>query len=272
LGGSFERTHDNLESIVKKRLQHKGRVREDGSVEIIGFAVDEQKNEKGKLQNFYREAEADDFIKFGLLPELIGRSPIRTFVNLLSKNDLIRIMQETEDSILNQYKMEFILFNIDVDFTSDSVEYVAEIAENRKTGARALVSVWENILTDFQFELPGLNFLKLEVTRELCERSKDYLLKMLERSPFADFVENFKKEYGIELILNEEVQNYFEEYAQQNNIQISETLKKFLSGASALNYMGVKGAYKITKEIVEDGKYFDKLFARWYEEQKKKTS
>jgi ATP-dependent Clp protease ATP-binding subunit ClpX len=272
LGGSFERTHDNLESIVKKRLQHKGRVREDGSVEIIGFAVDEQKNEKGKLQNFYREAEADDFINFGLLPELIGRSPIRTFVNLLSKNDLIRIMQETEDSILNQYKMEFKLFNIDVDFTSDAVEYVAEIAENRKTGARALVSVWENILTDFQFELPGLNFLKLEVTRELCERSKDYLLRMLERSPFADFVENFKKEYGIELILDEEVQNYFEEYAQQNNIQISETLKKFLSGASALNYMGVKGAYKITKEIVEDEKYFDKLFARWYEEQKKKTS
>jgi ATP-dependent protease Clp ATPase subunit len=49
LGGSFERTHDNLESIVKKRLQHKGRVREDGSVEIIGFAVDEKKNEEAKL-------------------------------------------------------------------------------------------------------------------------------------------------------------------------------------------------------------------------------
>jgi ATP-dependent protease Clp ATPase subunit len=131
-----------------------------------------------------REAKADDFINFGLLPELIGRSPIRTFVNLLSKNDLIRIMQETEDSFLNQYKME----------------------------------------------------------------------------------------YKIELILDEEVQNYFEEYAQRNNIQISETLKKFLSGASALNYMGVKGAYKITKEIAEDEKYFDKLFARWYEEQKKKTT
>ena len=59
LGGSFERLGDNLESIVKKRLQHKGRVREDGSVEIKGFASDEKKNGKSQLKNFYREAEAD---------------------------------------------------------------------------------------------------------------------------------------------------------------------------------------------------------------------
>jgi ATP-dependent Clp protease ATP-binding subunit ClpX len=272
LGGSFERPGDNLESIVKKRLQHKGRVREDGSVEIKGFASDEKKNEKGQLKNYYKEAEADDFISFGLLPELIGRSPIRTFVNLLSKNDLIRIMQDTKDSILNQYKMEFKLFNIDLDFTSNAVEYVAELSENRKTGARALVSIWENILTDFQFDLPGSNFSTLKVNRELCEKPKDYLLKMLEKSPFVDFVENFKKEYGIELILDENVQNYFEHYAQQNNLQISETLKKFLLGASALNYMGVRGTYHITKEMIEDEKYFDKLFAKWYENQKKKIN
>ena len=93
------------------------------------------------LQQKGIKADSDDFIKFGLLPELIGRSPIRTFVNMLSKNDLIRIMQETEDSILNQYKLEFELFNIEVNFTPEAVEYVAEISENRKTGARALVCV-----------------------------------------------------------------------------------------------------------------------------------
>jgi hypothetical protein len=58
-------------------------------------------------------------------------------------------------------------------------------------------------------------------------------------------------------------------YAQQNNLQISETLKKFLFGASALNYMGVRGTYSITKEMIDDEKYFDKLFAKWYENQKK---
>jgi ATP-dependent Clp protease ATP-binding subunit ClpX len=271
LGGSFERSHDGLESIVKKRLQHKGRVHEDGSVEIKGFASVEKINGNGKLPNYYKNAEADDFIRFGLLPELIGRSPIRTFVNLLSKNDLIRIMQETRDSILNQYKLEFKLFDIDLEFTPESVQYVAEISENRKTGARALVNMWENILTDFQFELPGSNFTDLKITRELCERPKDYLLKLLEKSPFVDYVESFKKEYGIELVLDEDVQKYLENYAHQNSIPISYVLKRFLTGASALNYMDIEGPFKITTDMIKDEKYFDKLFSRWYENQKIKN-
>ncbi len=94
---------------------------------------------------------------------------------------------------------------------------------------------------------------------------------MLERSPFVDFVQNFKKEYGIELILNEDVQNYVEQYARQKNMQISETLKKLLFGASALNYMGIREPYEITTEMIKDEKYFDKLFAKWYEDQKKRT-
>ena len=268
LGGSFERIGDSLDRITKKRLDHKGRVRENGSLVIAGFAADEKGKGKARLRNYYKEATADDFIKFGLIPELVGRAPIRTFVNLLSKNDLIRIMDETEDSILTQYKLEFTLFNIDLELTPEAIDYVAEISENRKTGARALVSVWENILTDFQFELPGSNFTKLVVTKELCEKPKDVLLKMLERSPFVDFVENFRKEYGIELILEEDIQSYIEDYAKKRNMQISEALHKFLSRASALNYMRIKGSYKITREMLEDEKYFDKLFTRWYEKQK----
>ncbi|MCK4620398.1 MAG: hypothetical protein KAT52_10670, partial [Desulfobacterales bacterium] len=105
-----------------------------------------------------------------------------------------------------------------------------------------------------------------------CERPKDELLKMLERSPFADFVENFKKEYGVELILDEDIQSYIEQYAHQKNVQISETLKKLFFGASALNYMGIREPYRVTREMVQDEKYFDKLFARWYEDQKKKLN
>jgi endopeptidase Clp ATP-binding regulatory subunit ClpX len=272
LGGSFERTHDDLELIVKKRLQHKGRVHDDGSVEIKGFATENDKDAKVTIPEYYKKAEADDFIKFGLLPELIGRSPIRTFANLLSKNDLIRIMLETEDSILNQYKLEFKLFDIEVEFTPEAVEYVAEISENRKTGARALVSMWENILTEFQYELPGSNFARLEVTRKLCNHPKDFLLKMLAKSPFVDFVESFKREYGIELALNEEVQTCFEDCARRNHIPLSFLLRKFRSHASALNYMGIRESFKITPEMIEDEKYFDNLFTGWYENQKRKNT
>ena len=268
LGGSFERASDSLESIVKKRLRHSGRLHDDGSVEIVGFATEGRHAEKKPLENYYKAAEADDFIKFGILPELIGRSPIRTYVNLLSKNDLIRIMQDTEDSILNQYRLEFELFDIDLEFLPEAVAYVAEMAENRKTGARALVSAWENILTDFQFELPGSIFSKLKVTRNLCERPNDFLLKMLQRSPFVDFVDYFKREYGIDIVLDEAVQKFIETYAEQQHLQITEVLRKLSLAASALNYMGVQSPFLITKEMIQDETYFDRLFTRWYENQK----
>jgi endopeptidase Clp ATP-binding regulatory subunit ClpX len=269
LGGSFERNVDNLETIVKKRIEHKGNVREDGSVVIRGFDADikSTRKEKEKYKNYFREADADDFIRFGLLPELVGRSPIRTFVNLLSKNDLVRIMNDTEDSILDQYELEFSLFDIDLDITDDAVEYVAEIAENQKTGARALVSVWENILTNFQYELPGSNFKMLKITREVCKRPRDMLLKLLEKSPFVDYVENFKREYGITLALNEEIQEYIEGIARRDNMEVSATIKKLLDGASALNYMNHQGTFEVTKEMLDDPKYFDNLFTSWHEKQ-----
>ena len=269
LGGSFERPQDDLDTIVKQRVKHKGRVSDDGSIEIKGFAAADDKSLKTRPQSYYREAEADDYIKFGLLPELVGRSPIRTFVNLLSKNDLVRIMLDTEDSILHQYQLEFKLFGIQIEFTAEAVECVAEIAENRKTGARALVSVWEAILTDFQFALPGSNFNRLNVTRELCRRPNDFLLKMLERSPFVDFIENFRREYGIELKLTDDIQTYIEQHARSRRMQVSDALKKLLFGASALNYMGVKAPFTITRDMVDDEHYFDRLFAQWYGQQRK---
>ncbi len=271
LGGSFERNVDKLESIVKNRIGHRGDQRDDGSIVVRGFDIENKaaEHDKEKFKNYFKEANADDYIRFGLLPELVGRVPIRTFVNLLSKNDLVRIMTETEDSILAQYYMEFDLFGIELEITDDAIDYVAEVAENRKTGARALVSVWEDILTDFQFELPGSNFKRLKVTCELCKGPKDMLLKMLEKSPFVDYIESFRKECGIELILDEEVQNYIETVAKQKDMEVSATIKTLLASASALNYMNNKAPFKITKEMLEDPQYFDKLFIEWHKQQMK---
>lgn len=269
LGGSFERNVEKLEEIIKKRVEHKGNVREDGSVVIRGFDLEKKESdgekEKEKFKNYFKDAAADDYIRFGLLPELVGRVPIRTFVNLLSKNDLVRIMTDTEDSILTQYKTEFAVFGIDLEITDDAIDHVAEVGENSKTGARALVSVWENILTDFQFELPGSNFKKLRIGRDVCERPKDMLLKMLEKSPFVDYIENFRKEYGIELVLAEDIQNYIEAVAKDRNTEVSATIKGFLDGASALNYMNQKGPFEVTRAMLDDPKYFDNLFTDWHE-------
>lgn len=270
LGGSFERPQDKLEDIVRKRVSNPhAHKREDGGFIIRGFADERsEKDDSEKYRNYYAEANADDYIQFGLLPELVGRSPIRTFVNLLSKNDLVRIMTETEDSLLNQYKLEFKLFGVDLEITDDAVDYVAEISENKRTGARALVSVWESILTDFQFEVPGSNFTKLTVNRKLCERPKDALLELLEKSPFVDYVEWFKREHGVQLELDEAAEQYVEEYAEKHNMQVSDALTGLLKSASALNYMNVESPYVVTREMLEDEKYFERLFTEWHQKQK----
>jgi endopeptidase Clp ATP-binding regulatory subunit ClpX len=271
VGGSFHRPNNDLESIVNERLKHmSGRVREDGSFMVMGFGTVKHENEIRAMKNCYKEANADDYIKFGLIPELVGRIPIRSYVNLLSKNDLIRIMRDTEDSIIHQYIMEFKSFGIDLVIEDAAIEYVAELAENKKTGARALVSVWENILTDFQYELPGSNFKELVVSEELCRAPQDALLKMLKRSPFVDYIERFKQEFGIDLVFEPGMQDYVEEYAAINKIQVSEALKQLLRGASALNYMNIKKKYSISRKMLEDEKYFDEIFTDWYQKRGKK--
>lgn len=270
VGGSFQRLHNDLESLVKDRLKHaSGRIREDGSFMVLGFGDMEPEEKFKSIQNYYKEADADDYIRFGLIPELVGRIPIRSYVNLLSRNDLVRIMKDTEDSIIHQYQLEFESFGINVIFEDSAIEYMAGLAENKKTGARALVSVWENVLTDFQFELPGSNFKELLVTEELCRAPKDALLKMLERSPFVDYIENFRQEYGIELVMDAAVQSFVEEYAAKEGISRPEALKQLLKKASALNYMNIKGKFNVTKEMLADGRYFDDMFTGWYQDKGK---
>lgn len=268
VGGSFQRPHNDLESIVKDRIKHEGgHIKEDGSFMVVGFGTNERGKKTRTIENSYKEANADDYIRFGLIPELVGRIPIRSHVNLLSKNDLVRIMRDTEDSIIHQYKLEFKAFGIDLQIEESAIQYVAELAENKKTGARALVSVWENILTDFQYELPGSNFKELVVTDELCRKPKDALLEMLKRSPFVDYIENFNREYGIQLVLPKNVEAYVEKYADENNIQVSAALKKLLKQASTLNYMSIKGKFEVTLEMLENQNYFNDFFTAWYQEQ-----
>jgi len=178
-------------------------------------------------------------------------------------------MRDTEDSIIHQYVLEFKAFGIDLSIKEEAINFVAELAENKKTGARALVSVWENILTDFQYELPGSNFKELGITEQLCQTPKDVLLEMLKRSPFLDFAEGFKKEYGIQLIMDDKIEAYVQNYAQKHKMQVSDALKKLFKGASTLNYMNLKGKFKITLPMLKNPKYFDNLFTQWFKKRRK---
>ncbi len=268
LGGSFQRAHDGMEHIVKKRLDSKsGRLKEDGSLTIAGFGVEDGDAKRDKYRNYYKDATEEDYIRFGIIPELVGRAPIRAYVNPLSKNDLIRIMTKTEDSILNQYKLEFKLFGVNLEFTDDAVEEIAQRAEKKKTGARALVGEWESVLTDFQFELPGTNFGQFTVTGDICRAPQDALLQLMQRSPFADFAQRFKSDYGITLRFTDPAIKYVEDYAKERGMQVADALKKLLASAAALNYMHESGEFIIEPNMLEDEKYFDKLYVEWHKKQ-----
>jgi len=268
LGGSFQRPHDSMEELVKKRLDRKsGKVREDGSLAISGFTSGGREPVRDKYRNYFKDAVEDDYIRFGIIPELVGRTPIRTYVNPLSKNDLVRIMTDTKDSILEQYRLEFRLFDIEMEFTPEAISIVAEKSEKRKTGARALVSEWETILTEFQFELPGKNLKHFAVTSDICLRPQDELLKLLEKSPLFDFIERFKHEHGIQLRFSDEAVQYAENYAKERGIQVSDALEKLMAGAPALNYMDIQGEFLVEPFMLEDEKYFDNLYVAWHQQQ-----
>ena len=114
----------------------------------VGQMSDE---DKMKLLN---QVTPDDLVKFGLIPELIGRLPIITHLNGLDKFDLVRVLSEPKNALLKQYKKLFSLDKIELEFKQEALEEVAEQALKRETGARGLRAIMEEILTDFMYELP----------------------------------------------------------------------------------------------------------------------
>jgi Fe-S cluster assembly iron-binding protein IscA len=161
---------------------------------------------------------------------------------------------------------------VEVEFSEDAIDYVAEQAEKNKTGARALISVWEDILTDFQYELPGSEHTRVVVTKEVCEAPQDYLLKLLARTSFEDFSDKFFRENGIRLVFTEDAADFVKDYAKSSGIQESEALKILLAGVSALNYLGYNGEFSIEKHMLEKPGYFDDMYARWYKDNLKNHS
>ncbi len=139
-GGAF----DGIEKIIEKRIGSKS----------LGFEanVDSVKVEDGKI---LRQAVQHDLVKYGLIPELIGRIPVITVLDNLDRDSLIRIMTEPKNSIVKQYEKLFEMDGVVLEFKRESLEAVADITLERKTGARGLRSVFESVLTDLMFKIPS---------------------------------------------------------------------------------------------------------------------
>lgn len=145
----------------------------------IGFGAKVKVKDDKKLKDLIKDIETDDLIKFGLIPELVGRLPVICTIDELTEEDLIRVLVEPKNSITKQFKKLFELENVKLEFEDDALKEIAKKAIKRKTGARGLRSIVENILLDTMFEIPSeTNIKKVIITKEcITEKAQPTIIK-----------------------------------------------------------------------------------------------
>lgn len=145
----------------------------------IGFnaKVISKKNKKAKLNQVLDKVQAEDLIRYGLIPEFIGRLPVVTKIDELSEKDLIRILTEPKDALIKQYKSLFTMEDVDLDFTEQALIAIARQANQQKSGARGLRSIIEKILLNVMFEVPSMdNVCKVVIDESVIVDQADPLL------------------------------------------------------------------------------------------------
>lgn len=154
VGGAF----DGIETIVKNRLGEK----------TIGFGTKNQKLADG--ESVMQEIIPEDLLKFGLIPEFIGRLPVMAALEKLTTEDLVRILTEPKNALVKQYQKLLALDNTELEFEPEALTAIAEKAIARNTGARGLRSIIEEIMMDIMFDIPSNeNIEKVIITKEAAE-------------------------------------------------------------------------------------------------------
>lgn len=158
-GGAFV----GLEDIINKRL----------SSSAIGFNADIKNSSEKKKIDFNKDVQPDDLIKFGLIPEFVGRLPIVTGLDDLDQNALQKILVEPRNSLIKQYKQLFKIDGFEIDFDDEAISYVAKQAIDLKTGARGIRTIMENRMLELMFDLPDpKKYEKIIITKAFFEKGE----------------------------------------------------------------------------------------------------
>jgi len=157
-GGAFS----GLDKIISNR----------GKGMSIGFGADVRSPEERNTGEILRDVEPEDLLKFGLIPEFVGRLPVLATLDNLDADALVEILTQPKNVLVKQYQRLFEMEDVRLTFTEGAYEIIAEMAVERKTGARGLRSIMENILLDTMYELPGLDGVEeVVINREVVDES-----------------------------------------------------------------------------------------------------
>lgn len=156
-GGAF----DGLEDIIKKKQ----------GANVLGFNQDKKtKNEQDKIIS---KVETDDLVKYGLIPELIGRLHMIATLNEITEDDMVHILTEPKNALIKQYIKLFQMDGVTLKFEKDALKELAKLAIERKTGARGLRSILEDIMLDIMFDLPKYKNKTVTITKEVVQKTEE---------------------------------------------------------------------------------------------------
>lgn len=157
-GGAFE----GLDKIISNRLDSKS----------IGFQADIKERNQDDLSELLKQVLPQDFIKFGLIPEFIGRVPINVSLEELDENAMVRVLTEPKNSLVKQYQALFSMDDVDLEFDRDALVEIAKKSIERKTGARGLRAIMENVMMDYMYNVPSDKSIKIvQVTKDMVDEN-----------------------------------------------------------------------------------------------------
>ena len=158
-GGAFE----GIDKLIMQRT----------SSSALGFGADVKSKQENKINEALHQVEPEDLVKFGIIPELVGRLPVIAVLDDLDEDALVKILSEPKNAILKQYKYMFSLDDIELEITDDAMRAIAKKAAERKTGARGLRTVVEEALSDTMFDAPSdESITKVVLTGECVTEGK----------------------------------------------------------------------------------------------------
>ncbi len=159
-GGAF----DGIEKIIEKRTGNNG---------ALGFGADVKGKEERKADNIRNKVIHQDLVKFGLIPEIVGRLPIVTVLQELDEDALVQIMTEPKNALVKQYKKLFSMDEVELSFDDDALHAVAKKTLEKETGARGLRSITENILLPIMYDIPSDETVQsVQITKECVENGE----------------------------------------------------------------------------------------------------
>ena len=157
-GGAFE----GLDKIIERRQGN----------QTIGFSGSIVKKEERKKSGIFKDVEPHDIVKFGLIPELVGRIPVTVSLNDLDETALVRILSEPKSSLIKQYLKLFEMDGVELNFTDDALRAIAALAIKRNTGARGLRSIMENLMMPLMYDIPSRNDVAEVIITKDCVKGE----------------------------------------------------------------------------------------------------